>query len=88
MTTLAEAIEAIDARIDEFDLAVRDAWRIARGGLRRTPRRSSTQFQAVPGPEPLEDDPITAKQRFATVTEELVKASEEIKERKGRGDGG
>ncbi len=88
MTTLAEAIAVIDAQIDEYDLAIRDAWRVARGGLRRVPRRSSTQYHVAPGPEPLENDPITAKQRFATATEELAKVSDEILERKGRGDGG
>lgn len=81
MTTLADAIALLDEKMSTRSTAVQDAWRIVRGDLRRS-ERPSTQMPAVDG------EPITARQRFVHVTEDLQKVREEINERGGRGDGG
>jgi hypothetical protein len=80
---LDDAIALVDEKMQEpgRPSSVRDAWRIVRGDLRRV-RRPSSELPVVA------EDPITAKQRFANATEDLVKAKEEIDDRGGRGDGG
>jgi len=65
-----DVIAFLDEKMKDREHGVRDAWRIVRGDLRRA-RRPSTELQAV-------EEPITAKQHFANVVEEL----------KGRGERG
>jgi hypothetical protein len=71
MTTVAEALEILDREFEDAPFEVADAWRIARGHVRRRQRPpSQTRLPAAV------EEPITAKQHFLAATEELKKGSE------------